>query len=224
MVNVSKKRKISVEDAYAVETPADNVRLYADWANTYDSDFVASTGYVYHQRVAEILVRQRSLINGAVLDIGCGTGAVGVCLRDGGIEVVDGIDISPQMLAECGKKKTRDKTPAYRNLMQTDLTQALSIPDCQYAGLVSAGAFTHGHLGPGVLDELWRIAAPDALCAIGINSKHYESMGFGDRLSAYVDDGRITKPELVEVDIYSAQAGKLEHASDKALIVVCQIV
>jgi SAM-dependent methyltransferase len=221
---VSKKRKISVDDAYAVETPADNVRLYADWADTYDSDFVASKGYVYHLRVAEILVRERSLINGAVLDVGCGTGTVGVSLRDGGIEVVDGIDISPQMLAECSKKKTSDETPAYRKLMQADLTKPLNIPDSQYAGLVSAGAFTHGHLGPGVLDELWRLAAPSALCAIGINSRHYELMGFGERLSADVVNGTITKPELIEVDIYSVQSGNIEHASDKALIVVCQIV
>ncbi len=221
---MSKKRKISVDDAYAVETPADNVRLYADWADTYDSDFVASKGYVYHLRVAEILVRERSLINGAVLDVGCGTGTVGVSLRDGGIEVVDGIDISPQMLAECSKKKTSDETPAYRKLMQADLTKTLNIRDSQYAGLVSAGTFTHGHLGPGVLDELWRLAAPSALCVIGINLRHYESMGFGERLSADVVNGTITKPELIEVDIYSAQSGNLEHASDKALIVVCQIV
>lgn len=221
---MSEKRKISVDDAYAVETPADNIRLYADWADTYDSDFVASKGYVYHLRVAEILVRQRSLINGAVLDVGCGTGTVGVSLRDGGIEVVDGIDISPQMLAECSKKKTSDETPAYRKLMQADLTKPLNIPDSQYAGLVSAGTFTHGHLGPGVLDKLWRLAAPSALCAIGINLRHYESMGFGERLSADVINGTITKPELIEVDIYSAQSGNLEHASDKALIVVCQIV
>jgi len=221
---MSKKRKISVDDAYAVETPADNVRLYADWADTYDSDFVASKGYVYHLRVAEILVRQRSLINGAVLDVGCGTGTVGVSLRDGGIEVVDGIDISPQMLAECSKKNTRNKIPAYRKLMQADLTKTLNIPDSQYAGIVSAGTFTHGHLGPGALDELWRLAAPGALCVIGINLRHYESMGFGERLSADVVNGTITKPELTEVDIYSAQTGNSEHASEKALIVVCQIV
>ncbi len=221
---MSKKRKFSVDDAYALKTPADIVRLYGEWADTYDSDFVESEGYVVYLRVAELLVRQRSLINGAVLDVGCGTGIVGVSLREGGIEVVDGIDISPQMLAEAGKKKTKDDFPVYRRLVAADLTKRLDIPDGQYAGLISAGTFTHGHLGPDSLDELWRVAAPGALCAIGIRSTHYESMDFGEKLSVDVAKGTITKPDIVEVDMYSAQTRNLEHASDKALIVVCQIV
>jgi len=221
---VSKKRKLNIDDAYAVETPADNVRLYGDWAETYDADFVASEGFVYHLRVAEIMLQQQSLIDGAVLDVGCGTGNVGVVLRNGGIDVVDGIDISPEMLAECGKKKTKGETPVYRNLLQADLTQTLDIADKQYSGLVSAGTFTHGHLGPGTLDELWRIAASGALCVLGINSKHYKSMGFGEKLSAAVDNGTITKPELTEINMYAAQADDPDHAKDKALVVVCQIV
>ena len=106
-----KKPKFNVDDAYAIETPADSVRLYGEWADTYDSGFVEREGYVVYLRVAEILLRQRSQINGPVLDVGCGTGIVGVCLREGGIDVVDGVDISPPMLAEAGKKKTKDGVP-----------------------------------------------------------------------------------------------------------------
>ena len=221
---MSKKRKLNVDDAYALETPADNIRLYADWAETYDRDFVASEGFEYHLRVAEIMLRHGSLINGAVLDVGCGTGNVGVILRDGGVEIVDGIDISSEMLAECGKKKTKDEMPVYRNLLQADLTQTLDIEDKQYAGLVSAGTFTHGHLGPGTLDELWRVAAPGALCVLGINLKYYASMGFDEKLSTDVDNGTITKPELIEINMYAAQADNPDHATDTALVVVCQIV
>jgi ubiquinone/menaquinone biosynthesis C-methylase UbiE len=221
---MSKKRKISVDDAYAIKTPADSVRLYAEWADTYDSDFVESESYVVYLRVAEIMLRQRSLINGAVLDVGCGTGIVGVSLREGGIEIVDGIDISPQMLAEAGKKKTEDDLPVYRNLIAADLTKSLDIPDNQYAGLISTGTFTHGHLGPDSLDELWRVAAPGALCAISIRSTHFVSMEFGDKLSADVAKGTITKPEIIEVNMYSATARNPDHANDKGLVVVCQIV
>ena len=221
---MSKKRKLNVDDAYALETPADSIRLYGEWADTYDTDFVESVGYVVYLRVAELLVRQRSLINGAVLDVGCGTGIVGARLREGGIEVVDGIDISPLMLAEAGKKKTKDDVPVYRKLIAADLTKSLDIADNQYAGLISAGTFTHGHLGPDSLDELWRVAAPGALCAIGVRSTHYESMDFGEKLSVDVAEGTITKPDIVETSMYSAQTDNPEHADDKALIVVCQIV
>ena len=221
---MSKKRPLNVDDAYALKTPADSVRLYGKWADTYDSEFVESEGYVVHLRVAEVFLRQRSLINGAVLDVGCGTGIVGVSLREGGIEVVDGVDISTQMLVEAGNKKTRNDVPVYRRLITADLTKRLDIPDKQYAGVISAGTFTHGHLGPDSLDELWRVAAPGAVCAIGVRDTHYSSMDFGEKLSVDVAEGTITKPEIVEVDMYSAQTLNLAHANDKALIIVCQIV
>ena len=218
------KAKFDVDDAYAIKTPADSVRLYGEWADTYDSGFVEREGYVVYLRVAELMLGQRALINGAVLDVGCGTGIVGVCLREGGIEVVDGVDISPPMLVEAGKKKTKTDDPVYRKLIAANLTQSLDIPDSQYAGLISAGTFTHGHLGPDSLNELWRIAAPGAVCTIGVRSTHYESMGFDEKLSADVASGKITKPALVEVDMYSAQTRNLEHANDRAFVVVCQVV
>ena len=215
--------KFSVDDAYAIKTPADSVRLYGEWADSYDLDFVDNKAYVAHLRVAELLLRQRSRINGVVLDVGCGTGVVGASLRAGGIEVIDGIDISRPMLAEARNKKTKQGLPVYRNLLAADLTQRLEIPDNQYAGLISAGTFTHGHLGPDSLDELWRIAASGARCAIGIRSTHFVSMDFGEKLSVDVAEGRITKPEIVEINMYSAQTPNLEHANDKALVVLCQI-
>ena len=221
---MSKKRKLDVDDAYALKTPADSVRLYGEWADSYDTDFVASVGYVVYLRVTELLLEQRSLINGPVLDVGCGTGVVGVSLREGGIDVVDGIDISPPMLAEAGKKKTKDGEPVYRKLIAADLTRKLDLPDNQYAGLISAGTFTHGHLGPEPLDELWRIAAPGAQCAISVRTTHYEAADFGAKLAHDVAKGTITEPELVEENLYSEQTDNPEHVDDKVFVVVCQVV
>ena len=223
-VDVSKKPNFSVDDAYAVKTPADSIRLYGDWAETYDADFVEPEGYVVYLRVAEIMLSQQSLIDGVVLDVGCGTGIVGARLREGGIDLVDGIDISAPMLAQAAKKKTENDFPVYRKLIEADLTKRLNIPDSQYAGLISAGTFTHGHLGPDSLDELWRVAAPGAVCAIGVRSTHYVSMGFGEKLSVDFANGTITKPETIEVGMYSARTSNPEHAGDTALIVACQIV
>ncbi len=221
---MSEKPKFDVDDAYAIKTPADSVRLYGEWADTYDSGFVDRESYVVYLRVAEIFLRQQSRINGAVLDVGCGTGIVGVELRKGGVEIIDGVDISPPMLIEAGKKRSQDDVPVYRNLFDADLTKTLDLPDNQYAGLVSAGTFTHGHLGPEPLDELWRVAGPGAHCAICVRSTHFESAHFGEKLSNDVDRGTITKPDLIEVNLYSAETRNLEHANDTALIVVCQVV
>ena len=221
---MTEKRKIRVDDAYSLETPDDNIRLYADWADSYDADFIASQGYVYHLQIAKRLTEKRADIKGAVLDVGCGTGVVGVALRAGGFPQIDGIDISPQMLEKSREKTCADGTRVYRNLIQADLAQPLDIQDNQYAALVSAGTFTHGHLGPESLDELWRIAAPGAVCVIGINAAHYKSMGFGEKLSADVASGKITGMTSIETDIYSARPGDSDHAGDKALVVISQVV
>lgn len=221
---MSKKQELKIDDAYAVETPADSVRLYGQWASTYDKDLTERIAYVGYLRVAEAFLTQQSLVDGAVLDVGCGTGLVGASLREGGIETVDGIDISTEMLAEAAKKMTEDGAPVYRNLIAADLTKTIDMPDNQYAALISAGTFTHGHLGPESLNELWRVAAPGAVCAIGVRSTHYEDLGFGDKLAGDAANGVITKPDLKVVDVYSAETDELTHADDKYLIVQCQVV
>ena len=125
--------------------------------------------------------------------------------------------------AEDAAQKAKNGDSVYRNLFAADLTERLDIPDNRYAGVISAGTFTHRHLGPDSLDELWRGAAHGAQCAIGIRSTHYEQAGFGEKLWVDVANGIITEPELVEVNMYSAQTDNAEHANDKYLIVQCQV-
>jgi len=221
---VTKKKTFDLTDAYAVRTPDDSRRLYAAWAETYDADFIKRLGYVYHQQVVELLVKELGDSSGPVLDVGCGTGVVGVALRKAGVDLIDGIDISREMLAEARRKLADDGCPVYRKLIEADMTRTLGIPDNRYAALISTGTFTHGHLGPGVLDELWRVAAPGAACAIGVNAAHFEAAGFGGKLAVDAAAGRITNPELVPVDIYSGDAVDEPHAADRALVVICRIL
>ncbi|MGJ8555851.1 MAG: methyltransferase, partial [Sulfitobacter geojensis] len=64
-----------LDAAYALETPADNQRLYADWAESYDHGFAKDMDYRLPQIVADLLV---DLFDGqgVVLDVGAGTGLV----------------------------------------------------------------------------------------------------------------------------------------------------
>jgi len=221
---VSGDKPFTVDDAYSLETPEDSLRLYGNWAATYDEDFVAGTGYVAHFHVADRLLRHRGQIGGPVLDVGCGTGVVGVCLREGGIGAVDGIDISRAMLDQAGSKRTGGGEPVYRELIAADLTKPLDIPDHRYAALVSAGTFTHGHLGPAALHALWRVAAPGAWCAIGIRTTHYEAAGFGDAIRADVAAGTISEPVLEEVPVYAPELAAPEHANDRVYVLVCRVL
>ncbi|MGI9646794.1 MAG: class I SAM-dependent DNA methyltransferase [Ilumatobacteraceae bacterium] len=190
-----------LEAAYAVDGPDANRTLYADWADSYDETFIEPSGYVYHRRVAESLLAGFDPESGPVLDVGCGTGVVGVALRDLGVTHVDGIDISAEMLDRAGEKQV-DGAPVYRELIEADLTAEIDLDDDRYAGVVSAGTFTHGHLGPEALGEVIRVARPGARFAIGINSAHFEELGFRTYLDDQVSASVITAYELVDAPIY----------------------
>ncbi len=213
---------IGLDDAYALETPDDSRRLYAKWAATYDEDFIAPTGYVYHENVVAAFLDAGGSAGGAILDVGCGTGIVGVALRDVGEKIVDGIDISPEMLDVARMKRSIFDEVAYRSLMVADLNKPLDMPDDSYMGIVSVGTFTHGHLSPEPIRELVRIAAPSAVCALGINADHYTEMGFEALFGELVTAGLITSPDNIDVSIYEAMRG--EHAGTRANVALFQVL
>ena len=206
--------KLGLDDAYAVRTPDDNRALYRDWAATYESDFADAHGYVYHQEVVRIFheavtaaeVRGEQL----VLDVGCGTGIVAEALHQRGFSSIDGIDISPEMLAEAERKNL------YRSLAEVDVTQPIAIETATYDGVVSAGTFTHGHLGPEPIRELVRLGAPASIFALGINAEHYQSAGFAALLEQLVTDRTIEDLSLVDIPMY--ENGQGEHAHDRAFV------
>jgi len=100
-----------------------------------------------------------------VLDLDAGTGLLTVALVQQGIELVDGTDISPQMLVETEKKNV------YQRLFEGDLTQRLEVDEGGYAGVVSSGTFTHGHVGPDALEEVLRCMASGAWAVLSVNAK-----------------------------------------------------
>ena len=181
---------IGLSEAYSVESPDDNRSLYARWADTYESDFTVPRRYTGPRTAAEVLCEGMSG-SGPVLDAGCGTGLAGEHLRDLGVAVVDGFDISPEMLAKARAKTAADGSPVYRKTVEVDLTGPIDVPADTYNGIVSVGTFTHGHVGPDAIDELLRIACPGARCVIGVHSSIFESDGFKDRFERYATEGAI---------------------------------
>lgn len=213
---------VGLDAAYSLETPDDSRQLYAKWASTYDEDFIGPTGYVYHENVVEAFLDAGGSAGGAILDVGCGTGIVGVALSDIGEKKIDGIDISPEMIDVARSKQNVFGERAYRSLFVADLTLPLDIPDDSYMGILSTGTFTHGHLSAEPIRELTRIAAPAAVCAIGVNAEHYVTMGFDALFGELAGNGTISSPDIIDVSIYEAMTG--EHAGTRANVALFQVL
>ena len=206
------EQELGLDAAYDVETPEDNRALYRRWADTYETEFILPRGYVYHENVAALFSDERPDRSGAILDVGCGTGIVGVALDGLGYSPVDGLDLSPEMLEKSMEKGV------YRSLVEADLTSTIPIADQSYNGVISVGTYTHGHVGPSAITELLRIAAPGAQFALGINAEHFEAHGFAAAFDALVGAGRISPPKSERVRIYTSATD--EHADDLALVVL----
>ena len=196
----------NLEGAYALQTPEDSIRLYKGWANTYDEEFAAAHGYCLPEQVARSFAEQAGAANAPVLDIGAGTGLVAKHLSG----EIDGIDISSEMLGVAGRKGL------YRRRIVADLTASLPIEDASYGGFISAGTFTHGHVGPACLSELMRIARPGALFCLAINARAFDMAGFGSAFAELVADRAITPVAFDRVPIY--RDAEHEHSRDTSLI------
>ncbi len=202
--------------ALSLRSPEEGLRLYRDWAATYDAGFAAGMDYLLPAHVAGAYLAAGG--QGPVLDVGAGTGLLAQALRDGGFAGdVDAADLSPEMLAVAAGKGI------YRHLICADITQPLPPPAGRYQGIVSSGTFTHGHVGPEALAPLLSIAEPGALVALSINAGVYVQAGFDRALQSLAP--ALSGLQLIEVEIYGAAAvrQKAAHADDRALIALFRI-
>lgn len=210
--------EFDLAEAYAVATPDDNRALYRKWADTYEAGFLVRRGYIYHHNVAQVLLAAGA--SGPVLDVGCGTGIVGEVLAAAGMGPIDGIDISPEMLAKAATKAQASGTPIYRSLIEADLTKAIALGDNSYQAIISVGTFTFGHLPATSLAELFRVAAPGASIAVGINGAFFAEAGFEAWLGEQAAAGTVGAYELTPVAMYAAGAEghSDDHDHDQALV------
>ena len=138
-----------------------------------------------------------------------------------GISPVDGIDISPEMMAKARENMGTDGAPAYRHLIEADLTGPIDLESDSYWGVVSSGAFTHGHLGPDALSELLRVARPGSVCVISVNASIFETDGFKDRFERYAADGVIAGLEVQLRKVYEdADSRDPNHMGQMAVFAV----
>ncbi len=202
--------KPDLDAAYALRTPEDSRKLYADWAESYDTSFAIDMDY-HLPRMVALILSEAGPVSGPMLDVGAGTGLLAQNMPSRGTMEIDALDISPQMLAVAAGKGL------YRKTIEADLTAPLTLTDGTYGAVVSSGTFTHGHVGPEALDELLRIARQGALFVLAVNEAHFEARGFAAKFAAL--EPRLDDLTFRTVNIYGEGAAA-EHEADTARIAV----
>ncbi len=183
--DVDDKSAELLERAYTLSNDEDTHTLYRDWAQTYDKTMLDGLGYVSPRLVSRLLADHVSDHAVRVLDVGAGTGLAGQELTALGFIDIDAIDYSADMLAVAAQRNI------YKNLIEADLTRPLDIPDATYGAAVCSGTFTHGHVGPSCLEELFRIIRPGGSFAFSINAGVWIDAGFEVELNRLENAGTV---------------------------------
>lgn len=174
-----------LERVHQSKTVEDTRQVYDTWALTYDKT-LSAIGYKSPWLVAAIITARVPDKTTPILDIGCGTGMSGQGLAQAGFSVIDGIDLSPEMLDQARIKDI------YRTLSPVDLTGPIDIEDNTYGAAISVGTFTIGHVGPDRIPEIMRVIRPRGLFALTVRADAWRDHGYEDLLHDYAEQNLLT--------------------------------
>ncbi|MDC0483163.1 class I SAM-dependent methyltransferase, partial [Candidatus Thioglobus sp.] len=145
--------------------------VYKDWALLYDKDNDDLLGTVSQPNSVQIFHEHIKDCKLKIIDVGCGTGLVGLELQNLGFSNFDGIDISQEMIDIAQGR-------GYNSLFLGNLNKSLPIDSNSYDAALCVGVFTHGHVGPERFSELVRIVKSEGIICFTVNEDVYESYGF----------------------------------------------
>lgn len=199
----------TLKDVYAISSQDGLNALYREWAHSYDTGFSEAQGYQLPRAVAQAFVGAGGA--GPVLDVGGGTGLVAEQLVRLGVTTIDALDLSEDML------KVARMKGIYRDLIRADIKRELPSTTLSYRGIVSAGTFTLGHVGPEGIGNLLGIADTGAVIVISVNAAHFESAGFAAELDARKSE--IVSLKMQDVRIFDDRADDA-HRNDMARLLI----
>jgi len=193
---------------YSAKRPEEVAALYDSWAATYDAD-MASAGYRHPSICLALLARHLPRGAAPLLDAGAGTGLIGEWLGIMGYPHVEALDISTGML------KVAEQKGAYKALHCLALGGELPFADGAFAGIVSAGVFTSGHVGVEGLDELIRICRKGGVVVLTVKNTLWQD-GFAARIAELERQKVVARAE--ETEPYVSMPGENGTVPSRGLV------
>jgi SAM-dependent methyltransferase len=124
---------------------------YGEWVTTYEQ----TVEDVMDIAVLDRLTRPRWADTTRAVDLGCGTGRTGSWLRGHGVTAIDGVDLTPQMLAVAKERGAHDR------LVEADVT-ATGLAAGSYNLAIASLIDEHLEDLRPLYREAWRLTADEA--------------------------------------------------------------
>ena len=196
---MAKQAEIHVKILTA-ESTNELMQVYDGWADRYDRELLEDWGYTSPQKAVHLLLEAMASNDLAVLDAGCGTGLVGVLLKEAGISSLTGIDYSPGMLAEAERKGV------YDTLHTIDMNNPLTLPSDSFDAVTCIGTFTSTHVKPQAVTELARVTRSGGVLVFTVRDDYWQSTNFVD-LVAELHISGVARIEQIRLEPYIHSEG-----------------
>ncbi|RED11394.1 class I SAM-dependent DNA methyltransferase [Pontivivens insulae] len=157
-------------------------KLYTEWAASYDAE-VAENGYVTPQRCAEALAQFVDDKSQPLIDIGCGTGLAGLAFRAAGFPTLDGVDLTPAMIAQA------EARGIYRTLRLGQVDDAAPFEARRYALAAAVGLFSPSHAPAETIDAVMTALPAGGLFVFSLNDHALAERTYEGRVMSWLDSG-----------------------------------
>lgn len=168
--------------SYGVKDVVEVRDHYNSWSASYDAE-ISKNGYATPARCAAALADAMADKTQPILDFGCGTGLSGLALRMAGFDTIDGLDLSPEMLALARAKDV------YRSLDLVNEQTELSHSPGDYAAICAIGVIGAGAAPIEVFDVLMHALGTGGLFVFSFNDHALEDPAYEARIMEWTDCG-----------------------------------
>ena len=169
-----------LDKVYAARGEDETRQIYDEWAASYEAE-VARNGYVTPGRCAAAIAEFTDDMDAPLLDFGCGTGLSGLALKLAGFSTIDGVDLSPEMLAQAAEKGIYRKT--------TQVSGSDTMEQGAYQTIAAIGVIGSGAAPISVLDMLLNALPQDGKLVFSFNDHTLEDPVHEARVSEWTDCG-----------------------------------